>query len=35
MDVKEFISETLKQIVDGVVDAQKHTKEKTNRSKQC
>ena len=28
MDVKEFISETLKQIVEGVVDAQKHTKEK-------
>jgi len=28
MDVKEFISETLKQIMDGVVDAQEHTKGK-------
>lgn len=28
MDVKEFVSETLRQIVDGVVDAQRHTKEK-------
>lgn len=28
MDVKEFISEALTQIVDGVVDAQQQTKEK-------
>jgi len=25
MDIKEFVSETIKQIVDGVVDAQKQT----------
>jgi hypothetical protein len=28
MDIKEFIAETLKQIIDGVVDAQKYAKNK-------
>ena len=28
MDIKEFIAETLKQIIDGVIDAQKYAKSK-------
>ena len=28
MDVKEFVSETLSQIIDGIVDVQQRTKEK-------
>lgn len=28
MDIKEFVSDTLKQIIDGVVEAQKYAKEK-------
>ena len=28
MDVKEFLSETMKQIVDGILDAQEQTKNK-------
>jgi hypothetical protein len=28
MDVKDFVSDTLKQIIDGVVDAQEYAKEK-------
>jgi len=28
MDIKEFVSDTLKQIIDGVVDAQEYAKNK-------